>query len=73
MSSQRTAQSSIDLSKMTGSDQAKLTGALLIIEKHLSEISLHWRTFSDEKKAKILAHSPILAKIYYLTEFMRNG
>lgn len=62
---------SIDLSKMTGADQSKLQGAFMILEKHISEISQHWHTFSDEKKDEILAHSSILAKLYYITEFFR--
>lgn len=72
MSSQKTAQQSIDLSKMTGQDQSKLNGAFVILENHLSEISQHWHTFSEEKKAEILAHSSILAKIYHMTEFFRT-
>ncbi len=52
--------------RLTPGKQKQLDGALTLIREHYGDTLAAWHELTDEQRAEVLAHSPLLAKLVEL-------
>jgi hypothetical protein len=52
--------------KLTPGKAKQLASALDLIERYTDPVAEVWHSFTDEQREKLLAHSPVLARLVSL-------
>jgi len=62
---ERSAKRSVSV-RLTPGKQKQLDGAVALIREHYGATLAAWHELTDEQRAEVLAHSPLLAKLVEL-------